>query len=438
VTKSHLRVVKEQYEALPYPPRHPADESHRLVQTFFDNLLILNHYCFRGRRDFRSGFRCFVAGGGTGDSVVYLAEQLRFFDAEVVYLDLSGTSRAVAEERARRRGLTNIRWITGSILDVPALGLGKFDYINCYGVLHHLESTEAGLAALNSVLKDDGAMGIMLYGKYARREVYDLQELLRDYLPPDIGIAEKVALGRRLLDNLPESNSFKRNIAFWQEEYSSEGYGDAGFFDLLLHSQDRCFDVREIYELAARQALHVVGFPCRGERYDPCNLVSDPEVRDRLASMPIAEQQALAEKICCTLRKHEFFLTRRTDTVASLENEDSALLLIGSLLGRHRWLAERIRADQPFIYTDDGRSFSIAGNEVTRTLVACMDGDTPIASMCEQAAAAVAGANLDVARQELRNLFRFLNPAGYLYVLECGSHGTKLPDYRRSEYLSPR
>lgn len=438
MTKSHLSVVKDQYEALPYPPRNPADESQRLVQTFFDNLLILNHYCFRGRLDFRSGFRCLVAGGGTGDSIVYLAEQLRFFDAEVVYLDLSEASRAIAEARARRRGLTNIRWITGSIMDVPALGLGKFDYINCYGVLHHLESTEAGLAALNSVLKDDGAMGIMLYGKYARREVYDLQELLRDYLPPGIAIAEKVALGRKLLDSLPDSNSFKRNIAMWQEEYSPEGYGDAGFYDLLLHSQDRCFDIPEIYELAAGQALHVVGFPCRGERYDPCNLVSDPEVRKRLAAMPIAEQQVLAEKICCTLRKHEFFLTRRADTVATLDDEDSALLLIGSLLGRHRWLAERINADQPFVYQDGDRSFAIAGNEVTRALVACMDGNTTIAGMCEQAAAAASGANLDVARRELSNLFRFLNPAGYLYILGCGSHGTKLPDYRRSEYLSPR
>jgi ubiquinone/menaquinone biosynthesis C-methylase UbiE len=89
-----------------------------------------------------------VAGGGTGDSTIYLAEQLRELGGEVVYLDVSAASMAVARARADVRGLTNIRWLNDSLMNLPALGLGVFDYISCTGVLHHLESTEAGLAAL--------------------------------------------------------------------------------------------------------------------------------------------------------------------------------------------------------------------------------------------------------------------------------------------------
>lgn len=435
MTPTYLQSVKEHYEALPYPRRDPADESKRLIQTIGDNLLVANHFCFRGQRDFRSGFRCFVAGGGTGDSVIYLAEQLRFFDADVVYLDLSAASRAVAEERARRRGLTNIRWITGSIMDIPQLDLGRFDYINCSGVLHHLESTEAGLAALNSVLKDDGAMFLMLYGKYARREVYDMQELLRHYLPAGLGIGEKIAMSRALLDNLPATNGFKRNIGMWEWEFAADGFGDAGFYDLLLHSQDRCFDVAEIYALAADGGLHVAGFPMRGERYDPCKLVSDPEIRRYLASLPLPTQQALAEKISSVLRTHEFYLTRRSDTVATLDDEGKAMLLAWGLLGRQRWLAERLQPGQPFTFEDGDRALTVSGNEISKVLLACMDGNTPIATMYERVVAGVPGASREIARQELRQMFDFFNPAGYLYLLDPGSHATRLPDYRRSEYL---
>ncbi|MEO8224712.1 MAG: class I SAM-dependent methyltransferase, partial [Gammaproteobacteria bacterium] len=134
----YLEAVKQQYEDFPYPPRDPADEARRLWLATSGNLLIINHHCFGGTRDFRKGFRTLVAGAGTGDSVIFLAEQLRHYAAEVVYLDLSAASREIAEARARVRQLTNITWITGSIMELPRLGLGEFDYIECCGVLHHL------------------------------------------------------------------------------------------------------------------------------------------------------------------------------------------------------------------------------------------------------------------------------------------------------------
>lgn len=431
MTKSYLESVKRQYEELPYPPRDPADEAKRLIQTVANNLLVVNHFCFRGKRDFRAGFRCLVAGGGTGDAVVYLGEQLRHFDAEIVYLDLSTASRAVAEERARRRGLTNVRWITGSIMDLPGLGLGEFDFINCSGVLHHLESPEGGLAALNAVLKADGAMALMLYGKYARREVYDMQALLRAYLPPGIGIPEKIAMTRALLADLPPTNIFKRNWAVWEWEISPGGFGDAGLYDLLLHSQDRCFDIAEIYALAAAEGLNVAGFPLRADRYDPGNMVTNPEVRRRLAALGPAQQQALAEKIGCHIRTHEFYLTRQGDTVASLDDETNAMLLFWGLFGGHAHLSQRITPGQLFTHQDGDRTLSIVGNAITRVLFSRLDGETPISRIYDEVVAVVPGTSRADARQELKKLFDFLNPAGYLYLLECGSHGTRITDYRR-------
>ena len=145
------QTVRRQYEDYPYPDRDPEDERKRLVRTFPATLETMNHYCFRGRRDFSLGFRALFAGGGTGDGTIWLAEQLRDIDAHIVHLDISEASIEVARARADIRGLENITWMRGSLLDLPTMGLGPFDYIDCVGVLHHLSDSLAALVALRGM-----------------------------------------------------------------------------------------------------------------------------------------------------------------------------------------------------------------------------------------------------------------------------------------------
>ena len=155
--------VKQQYEQFPYPARDPADEAKRLITGSPSRVAEIDHYLFQGRRDWQAPFRALVAGGGTGDGTVMLAQQLADIgaaNAEVVYLDLSETARAVAEARVSARGLRNLRFLSGSLLDLPRLNLGRFDYIDCCGVLHHLADPPAGLAALVDALSPDGGIGL--------------------------------------------------------------------------------------------------------------------------------------------------------------------------------------------------------------------------------------------------------------------------------------
>src|SRR5689334_22001157 len=98
--------VRELYEAFPFPSRTPAGEKPGgMPLTRTDMLGKVNHHAFEGRRDFTRGFRALVAGGGTGDSAIFLAAQLRETDAEVVCLDISEASLAIARQRAALRGL---------------------------------------------------------------------------------------------------------------------------------------------------------------------------------------------------------------------------------------------------------------------------------------------------------------------------------------------
>lgn len=428
-----LAEVKRQYESFPYPPRDPADESRRLIHNIPGSLLAINHHCFRGCRDFRSGFRALVAGGGTGDTTIFLAEQLRHFDSEVVYLDLSAASREIAEARAHVRGLGNITWLTGSIMELPRLGLGEFDYIECCGVLHHLESTEAGLQALNAVLKEDGAIFLMLYAKYGRRAVYDMQLLLRSFLPEGLTMEEKVRLTRRLLGQLPESNSFLRDFDRWRFEISTEGFGDTGLYDLLLHSQDRCFDVPGLYELARSAGLHLLDFAVRADAYDPLNHVTDQAVRRRLSTFELPRRQALAEQFVGNICMHEFFLARQPNRSARLSDENNTLRSYGSMLtGAARLAAEMVPAPGRMVsYTDQSQRLQIPCTPITRMVFAHMDGLTSLRALRKRIRRTVPGVTAAMVDREIEQIYKLLHPRGYLYLISAGSYGVKVPDYEK-------
>ena len=111
-------VLAAQYEAYPYPARDPRDEKTRLITGSPSRLAEIDHYLFQGRLDLGQPFRALIAGGGTGDATVMLAQQLKdagAAQAEVVYLDLSRASRAIAEARVAARGLAGFE--RGAIQD---------------------------------------------------------------------------------------------------------------------------------------------------------------------------------------------------------------------------------------------------------------------------------------------------------------------------------
>lgn len=296
--------VKAQYEALPYPARDPADEKRRLITGSPSFLPELNHYVFAGRRDFSRPMRVLVAGGGTGDNLIQLAQYLAASGSrhEVVYLDLSAAAREVAEARARMRGLTNTRFVTGSLLDVASLAPGSYDYIDCCGVLHHLPDPAAGLAALKAVLAPGGGMGLMVYGRYGRAGVYPLQDALRQLTPATEAPSERIAVAKALLAELPDGNEFKRNPFV-----GDHTTGDAGLYDLLLHSQDRAYTVPELHELVNGAGLAISAW-IESCRYDPLTYLKDPELRRRASALAPLAQAALAERLSGAMKTHVVYV----------------------------------------------------------------------------------------------------------------------------------
>ena len=315
---NYLLSVRDQYEDLPYPARDPEDENKRLMETWTDLLGKINHYCFGGRQNFQNAFRLLIGGGGTGDATIYLAEQLRSTDAEIVHLDMSAASIDIAKQRAAKRGLTNISWVHDSLLNISPERFGSFDYIQCTGVLHHLENPEAGFQALKSVLKPEGAMCLLVYGQIGRTGIYQMQALLRALNGDTTNKKTLIQRARDLIKTSPDTNWYRLGRA----NYVGPDDNDAEIYDLLLHSQDRAYTVPQLYEwLVDQQGMNIhfteVG---RGNApYNPRMLVrgNPSEYLERAMSLPIRQQHEIAELLGgLLLIRHTFYLTIGSETEA--------------------------------------------------------------------------------------------------------------------------
>ena len=368
--------VRAQYEELPYPSRDPRDEAIRLITGTPSHILEINHYLFSGRLNFTKPFRALVAGGGTGDACIMLAQQLadRSCPGEIVYLDLSTASREICEGRAKARGLRNIQFLTGSLLDLPTMNIGQFDYIDCTGVLHHLPDPTAGMKALASVLQPDGGIGVMLYGQYGRTGVYPLQEILHTLAPRSMATEDRIAMAKRLIRFLPTTNLFRRN-PYLNDHVTG---GDAGLYDLLLHSIDRAYTVPEIGTLASDAGLRVVAF-LEPVRYEPATYMSDPVIARQASSLPLLERAAFAERLSGNLRTHVFYATRAGfDTVA--RPEDTQAIPVLREMDAQK-LADGLQPGAPLLANLDGYPWRAQLPELAPRIIRQIDGRRTVAEI---------------------------------------------------------
>ena len=339
--------VRMQYEKLPYPFRDPQEDKKRLTMPLIDNLMIVNQRCFQGKKNFHGEFRMLVAGGGTGDASTYLAVQTAWLpDAKVVYVDLSTESMKIATQRlhnqAVRLGQPNIEKIVefhhGSLLDVEKMGLGKFDYINCSGVLHHLKDPNEGLAALRNVLKEDGAMSIMVYGQVGRTTIYQMQELMRIVNRNVDDMDEKIKNTNLFLRHLPSSN-LHRLGGRWGANESNP----VEIYDLFLHSQDRAYTVEQLYDWVEGCGMHITAFSSGQHSFLAPELYPHTlsrRLRERIKKMSVREQRIFSELLYGHINKFEFHLTPQLDP--GIDWFDMDLIPCFSLLAKQQNMPSRL------------------------------------------------------------------------------------------------
>ncbi|MCG5242237.1 class I SAM-dependent methyltransferase [Azospirillum doebereinerae] len=400
--------LRAQYEAYPYPARDPADEKKRLVTGSPSHLDEVVHYVFGGRLDRDRPLRVLVAGGGTGDGTIMLAQQLADSGnaGHVTYLDLSEASQAVARARAEARGLTNIDFRRGSLLELE--GLGPFDYIDCCGVLHHLDDPAAGLRSLAGALAPGGGIGLMVYAPLGRTGVYPMQAALRamtEGLPP----AEKVALARRLVQQLPPSNWLLANPFVTDHRQA-----DANLYDLLLHSSDRPYSVGELAELAESAGL-AIGALIDPARYDPATWIKDPRLLKRLEGLSWLERAAWAERVTGGMTKHVAYLLRSADLDGAVARPDGpeVVPVLRDLDGPA--LAKSLPPGGSLEVELLGSLIPIPLPRLAGPILARADGKATLGEI-HAAIAATSGVNWDQFLTQFQQLFKALGGVGKMHL----------------------
>ncbi len=301
------RALAAQYEAYPYPAREPREEATRLVIGSPSHLREIDHWVFAAARPQSTPLRALVAGCGTGDGAIMLAQQLARSGrpGQVLCLDRSERALSIAAGRAAARGLTNIAFRRESLLDLPGLELGRFDYIDCCGVLHHLPDPDRTLADLRDRLAPGGGIGLMVYAPHGRTGVYMLQDALGLLAPLDQPPASRLDIARRTMRHLPATAWLRANTNFGDHLSG----GDAGLYDLLLNGRERAYDVPALLAMVERAGLETA---CLLEpaRYDPSLLLPDARLRARIAGLAEPARAALAEALAGNMNTHVAYLRR--------------------------------------------------------------------------------------------------------------------------------
>ncbi len=304
--------VENIYDDYPYPARDPEDERKRLIQSHFTHVNFINNVFWAGKKDFEK-FRALDAGCGTGDCVIHLAEQLKETDAEIVALDISQKSIDVAKKRAEIRGLKNIKFVCGSLMEMPKLNLGKFDYIVSTSVLPHLENPDEGLKLLTESLNEDGGMGLKVYGKYGRLPIKIMQKLWDLVNKGEDDTQKKVENVNAVFEALPAYH--------W---YRGIKRHDDMKYDAVLSSNTVSYTVPEIYDFIQSAGLKMSRFFDRLQ-YEP-TFYTKGKLKEKIDAMDDAEKQKMAELLNSTMASHEFFVTKKGYSAPKADNSDENMI----------------------------------------------------------------------------------------------------------------
>lgn len=71
--------------------------------------------------------------------------------------------KSIIKLNLRNKNPKNINFIRGNVQKTKFKNC-TFDFINCYGVLHHTENIEKGIKELLRVLKENGYLFLYIYG----------------------------------------------------------------------------------------------------------------------------------------------------------------------------------------------------------------------------------------------------------------------------------
>ena len=296
--------VRDFYDRYPYPP--PVDNLEKYQRQWQDrDRRRADFHLFWPGRPYREDQSILVAGCGTSQAAKHA---LRWLASPVTAIDCSATSVRRTEDLKRKYNLQNLQVHQLAIERISDLGM-TFDQIVCTGVLHHLADPDAGLSALRSVLKPDGAMHLMVYAPYGRTGIYMLQEFCRrlGIHATDANIRDLIAA----LGALPPGHPLQSLLA-----HAPDFRNEAALADALLHPHDRAYSVPQLFDFLENAGLTFGRWVRQAPYSVHCGVIAKIPQAARMARLSLSEQYAAIELFRGTMVRHSV-IAYRDDLPAS-------------------------------------------------------------------------------------------------------------------------
>lgn len=385
------------YERHPYPP--PVDDLDDYRSRWSDpRLRTAEHHLVFPGRGFREDLDVLIAGCGTFQAARHA---MRWPGGQVVGIDASAASMRHTAELKQRYELVNLDLHQVPIEQAAALDQ-QFDLIVCTGVLHHLVDPDAGLRALQSVLRPGGAMLIMVYAPYGRTGVTMMQEYARCL---EIGTSqEEIGDLARSLVEIPRDHPLDSLLRNSPDFRKPDALADA-----LLNPRERTYSVPEFLDYVERNGFSFGRWYRQAPYRAECGALATIPHASRLAALAQPEQYAAVELFRGSMSRHSAVIHRDDEPLGrwQYEPDDTALMTaIPIRLPETLTIEERLPPRAAAVLLNPSHPYPdlvVPINEVEKRLVDGINGRRPITEI-----AADAGLGGDGDRGRVLGFFRHL------------------------------
>jgi 2-polyprenyl-3-methyl-5-hydroxy-6-metoxy-1,4-benzoquinol methylase len=168
--------IRQQFDSAPYP-RIPVDQSPKNQPTYLWEHSLPTAYYLKYQRVTGTKDKV-ILDAGCGSGFKSLALALANPGAQIVGVDLSEASVALARQRLEYHGFQNVAFHAMPLEELPQLGI-EFDYINCDEVLYLLPDPVVGLQAMQTVLRPEGILRVNFHSALQRANYFQGQKFFK-------------------------------------------------------------------------------------------------------------------------------------------------------------------------------------------------------------------------------------------------------------------
>jgi len=300
--------VRQQYETFPYPAEvNDLDEYLKTYSPLSDHGKFWERI-FPERE--KQPLNVLVAGCGTFEAALraYLNPESIYFG-----IDISAKSIQANRKLIKKHNIKNLVLVRADFVGIDKTWkTSKFDLIHCNGVIHHLKNPSDALKTLKNLLNLGGAINLMVYGSKQLHALNEVKKVFKKFkLKQD---KDSIYSAEALLHCLSSEHPAKRYFAKSSEMSLAEKV------DLLLHSQEQFFDVKDILDLLKQNGLYIKNFITPN-----INRYSEELLRmDQFKRLSVEEQLEIGqilnwnddqiEMILCTNKKHSLVYNKNYDS----------------------------------------------------------------------------------------------------------------------------